>query len=259
MPHDKLERLRDIIKEMGSILVAFSGGADSAFLAKVAHDLLGERVVAATAFSPSFPSYEREKVVAVAREIGLKHVTVETGELKNPDYRANRGDRCFFCKTELYDFLAPLARESHLMTIANGTNIDDLSDLRPGLRAAEGKGIRSPLVEAGLNKMEIRTLSREMGLSTHDKPAMACLSSRIPVGTEVTPERLARIDRIESGLLGLGFKVFRVRFHEPIARIEVGPDEVPLFFEPKIREEVTRLCHENGFKYAALDLSPISR
>ncbi|MBI2981358.1 MAG: ATP-dependent sacrificial sulfur transferase LarE, partial [Deltaproteobacteria bacterium] len=183
----------------------------------------------------------------------------ETKELENPDYRANRGDRCYFCKSELYQYLIPKAKELGLKVIVNGTNVDDLSDIRPGIKAAGDYQVRSPLVEAGLTKQEIRDLSRKMGLSTYDKPALACLSSRFPIGTEVTPERLRRIDKIESGLAAIGFKVFRARFHEPVVRIEVGKDEVDRFLDSNIREKVTELCRANGFAHTALDLMPLVR
>ncbi|MBI2083611.1 MAG: ATP-dependent sacrificial sulfur transferase LarE [Deltaproteobacteria bacterium] len=255
----KLEKLQEILNGMGSVLVAYSGGVDSAFVAKVAFDLLGDRAVAVTALSPSFPSYEVADLHHVAKGIGIKHLTVETKELENPDYRANRGDRCYFCKSELYQYLIPKAKELGIQVIVNGTNVDDLSDIRPGLKAAQDYQIRSPLVEAGLTKVEIRALSRELGLSTAEKPALACLSSRFPVGTEVTPERLRRIDNIESGLSELGFKVFRARFHEPIVRIELGQDELARLLVSEVREKVDQLCRESGFAHATIDLAPLLR
>ncbi len=251
---EKWARLKEVVTGMESVLVAYSGGADSALVAKVAFDLLGDRAVAVTARSPSFPSYEWEQSCRVAREIGIRHLSVETHELENPAYRANQGDRCYFCKSELYAILHPKAEELGLTTIVNGTHRDDLADIRPGLKAAAEQRIRSPLVEVGLGKEEIRELSRQLGLSTWNKPSLACLASRLPIGTEVSRERLQRIDRVESGLAGLGFKTFRVRCHEPIARIEVGPEEFSLLLDPEIRQRITKLCHENGFSYAALDL-----
>lgn len=252
---EKLQQLQDVLLRCESVLVAYSGGVDSAFVAKVACFVLGEKAVAVTALSPSFPSYEWEQARLVAQQIGIRHLTVETHELDNPRYRENRGDRCYFCKTELYALLKPTAEQLGLRVIANGTNLDDLSDFRPGLKAASEAQILSPLVEVGLTKTEVRQLSQEIGLSIFEKPAQACLSSRFPVGTEVTPERLSRIDRIESGLARIGFKTFRVRFHDPIARIEVGEEEISRFADPSVRKTVMQLCQQNGFAYATLDLA----
>lgn len=250
----KLGRLHEILDGLESALIAYSGGVDSVFLTKVAYQRLGKRVKAVTAVSPSYPTYEREETERIARDIGIDHQVIETRELENPDYRANRGDRCYYCKTELYGLCAEQAKSSGIQWILNGVNLDDLGDYRPGLKAAEEGGVRSPLVEAGLTKKEIRELSRELGLPTWNKQALACLSSRFPPGVEVTEERLGRIDRIETELVRMGFKTLRVRFHEPIARIEVGCDEFERFLEAGIRETVERICRENGFLYATLDL-----
>jgi uncharacterized protein len=246
----KLARLQEILRGLDSALIAYSGGVDS----KIAFDCLGNRVKAITALSPSYPTYEFEETKKMAAEIGIHHEIVRTRELENADYRANRGDRCYFCKTELYQVCADRAEALGLSWILNGVNVDDLEDHRPGLKAADEWKVRSPLVEAGLTKAEIRELSRGFGLRTWDKQALACLSSRFPPGTEVTPERLRRIDRIETELAHRGFKNFRVRFHEPIARIEVGPGDFEKFLNPEIRETIDRICRENGFFYAALDL-----
>lgn len=251
----KLAELRGILGGLENALIAYSGGVDSVFLAKVARESLGDRVIALTALSPSYPTYELEETKRMAREIGIEHVVVETRELENADYRANRGDRCYFCKTELYQVCAERAKQRGFQWILNGVNTDDLGDYRPGLKAADEWNVRSPLVEAGLSKKEIRDLSRELGLPTWNKQALACLSSRFPPGTEVTAERLRRVDRIETELLHLGFKNFRVRFHEPIARIEIGQDEFERFLNPEVREKIDRICRENGFLYSALDLA----
>jgi uncharacterized protein len=250
----KLKKLREICQGLESVLVAYSGGVDSVFLAHISHETLGGRAVAVTALSPSYPTYELEQTRSLAQRIGIRHILVETKEVENADYRANRGDRCYFCKTELYQICIKKAYELGLRWVINGVNCDDLRDVRPGLQAAQEWNVRSPLAEAGLTKKEIRELSRGMGLPTWDKQALACLSSRFPPGTEVTEERLRRVDRIETGLIRLGFKSFRVRFHEPVARIEVGPEDFGKFFDLSLRQQVSQLCHENGFLYAALDL-----
>lgn len=250
----KLDHLREILGGLESALLAYSGGVDSAFLAKVAYDVMQNRVIALTAISPSYPTYERESTEELARTIGIRHILVDSSELDDPNYRANRGDRCYFCKTEVYKICSIKARELGMKTILNGVNVDDLGDYRPGLEAAKEWNVRSPLVEAGLNKREIRELSREVGLPTWDKQALACLSSRFPPGTEVTPERLQRIDRIETKLIQLGIKNFRVRFHEPIARIEVGVEDFEKFLNPQLRSDISAICRENGFMYTSLDL-----
>lgn len=251
----KLEKLRSVVGSLENALIAYSGGVDSVFLTKVAFDILGKRVKAVTALSPSYPTYEWEETQRIAREIGIDHEVLSTQELSRPEYRANRGDRCYFCKSELYETMGAKAKEWGYRWLLNGVNVDDLGDYRPGLKAAEEGGVRSPLVEAGLTKAEIRELSKTMGLRTWDKPALACLSSRFPPGTEVTEERLRRIDRIETGLIKMGFKTLRVRFHEPIARIEVGGEEFQRFLEPQVRAAADKLCRDNGFLYSTLDLA----
>lgn len=251
----KLTRLHEILSSMGNALIAYSGGVDSVFLCRVARDCLPNRVIALTALSPSFPSYEWEGAKKIISEIGIPHIVVESHELGREGYRANLGNRCYYCKTELYELCWEKARELGYSVVLNGTNLDDLGDYRPGLKAADEGHIRSPLVEAGMTKSDIREFSRELGLPTWDKQALACLSSRFPPGTEVTEERLKRIDQIESGLSRMGFRKFRVRFHEPIARIEVGVEEMKKMLQPDIREAVHRLCCENGFLYATLDLA----
>ncbi len=252
--HSKLKHLKEILGRFESVVIAYSGGADSHFLAKVAHDILGKRVMSLTALSPSFPSYEKESVRHLVAGLGLPHEFIVTNELDREEYRANQGNRCYFCKSELYEVCWKRAKELGFEIVLNGTNTDDLQEIRPGLKAAQEWTVRSPLVEAGLSKKEIRQLSKELGLETWDKPALACLSSRFPPGTEVTEERLMRVDRVEQGLITLGFRGFRVRFHEPIARIEVDPHDFHRYLNPDVREQVIRLCRENGFHYAALDL-----
>ncbi len=250
----KLDALKRILGGLENALIAYSGGVDSVFLLKVAAECLPNRVIAVTAVSPSYPTYELEETSAIAREIGVEHVIVRTHELEDERYRVNLGDRCYFCKSELYKVCGEAAKDQNFRWILNGVNVDDLGDHRPGLKAAEENQVRSPLVEAGLTKKEIRAYSKELGLRTWNKQALACLSSRFPPGTEVTEEKLQKIDRIETKLVGLGFQNFRVRFHDPIARIEVGREDFEKFMDEKVRAEISRVCRENGFLYAALDL-----
>ena len=251
---DKFSKLQDILRSFPGVLVAYSGGVDSAFLAKVAYDCLGDRAVALTALSPSYPTYEWEAAQETARWIGIRHLSLQTNELKDPRYRANRGDRCYFCKTELFEVCKDKAHELGIETIVSGVIVDDWGDFRPGLQAGEEQKVKTPLVDAGLTKLEIRERAKKMGLPVWDKPALACLSSRFPPGTEVTEERLKRIDAIETELHRMGFRQFRVRFHEPVARIEVGPEEFARFIESGAREKISEVCRQNGFSFTALDL-----
>ncbi len=251
---EKLAALERILKSYEKALVAYSGGIDSLLLVKVASGILGKRVIALTAVSPSYPSYELDSARDAAKEIGVEHIVIDSHELEKKEYRENKGDRCYFCKTELYHICLKEAEKRDIPFVLNGTNLDDLGDYRPGLKAAEENRVKSPLVEAGFTKEDIRQCAKDLGLAAWAKPALACLSSRFPPGTEVTPERLARIDRIESGLRELGFRQFRVRFHEPIARLEVHPDEMSRFLNHENRLFASKLCKENGFLYVALDL-----
>ncbi|HLJ80090.1 MAG TPA: ATP-dependent sacrificial sulfur transferase LarE [Ktedonobacterales bacterium] len=250
----KYARLCGILRELGSVLVAYSGGVDSALLLKVAVDALGERAVGALASSPAYDDEETTEAVHVAEAMGARLVRVDTHELEDPRYAANGADRCYFCKTELFDVLEPLARELGLAHVVYGMNRDDRGDWRPGQRAARERGVRAPLDEAGMSKAEIRAVARHLGLPTWDKPAMACYSSRIPYGTAVTVEALARIGRAERALRRLGFRQVRVRHHDAVARIEIDPTELPKLLEGELRERVVAEVRAAGYTYVTLDL-----
>jgi uncharacterized protein len=250
----KLEVLRDTLRGYDRVVVAFSGGVDSAFLLKVAVDVLGERCHAVTAVSETMARSEIADTAALAAELGLgaRHHVVESHELERPGFTENPPHRCALCKTELMDVAEPIARGLDA-AVALGTNVDDLGDVRPGITAAVERGARMPLVEAGLTKPEIRALSRELGLRTWDKPQLACLSSRFPYGTQITPERLRRVDAFEDGLRALGFRQLRVRFHDAIARLELDAAELAKIVE--VREAVVALGKQLGFTYVAVDLA----
>jgi uncharacterized protein len=250
--NQKYARLRDIVGDMQSALVAYSAGVDSTLVLKVAHDVLGNRVLAATGLSDTYPEEEMEEAKALAAEIGVEHLRVNTAELTDPRYASNNSQRCFFCKTELYSKLASVARERGLAWVLDGTNADDLGDHRPGLRAAREWNVRSPLVEAEMTKQEIREISSELGLRTWDKPAFACLSSRFLYGDPITVEKLHKVAKAERAMRLLGFRGFRVRHHDTMARIELEPDDMARALE--LREEIVAGVSEAGYAFVTLDL-----
>jgi pyridinium-3,5-biscarboxylic acid mononucleotide sulfurtransferase len=251
---EKKEKLKGMLKEIPSLLVAFSGGVDSAFLLAVAHEVLKDRVIAATADSITFPSRERAEAVEFAAKLGVKHIIFKSDESTIPEFVSNNADRCYFCKKSLSTELIKIAKERGIEKIAFAANIDDLGDYRPGISAAKEMGMISPLVDAGLTKEEIRFLSKEMGLETWDKPAMACLASRIPYGTSITIEKLKVIEDAEEFLFNMGFREIRVRHHGAVARIEASLADLPRFIEDELRKKVVDKLKELGFKHITIDL-----
>jgi uncharacterized protein len=252
---DKLDRLREVVAGYESALVCFSGGVDSAFLLRVVHDVLGDRCTALTAVSVTMAQSERQGAVDLARDLGVRLEVVESKELERPGFAENPVDRCYHCKAELLEIGRPLADRLGLREVLLGTNVDDLGDHRPGLRAADERGARHPLVDAGLGKPEIRALSRTLGLPTWDKPQLACLSSRFPYGTQITPERLRQVDAFEDGLRALGFRQLRVRYHGEVARVELEVGAMARVLEPGVREAIVSLGRRVGFTFVALDLA----
>jgi pyridinium-3,5-biscarboxylic acid mononucleotide sulfurtransferase len=250
----KLEALRALLRGMGSALVCYSGGIDSALVLAVAHEQLGDHAVGITAVSPSLAPREREDAGRLAEGLGARHYFVDSHELERPGYAANGPDRCFHCKTELYEIARHQRQRFELDNILNGTNCDDLGDYRPGLEAARQAGVRSPFVELGFGKSDVRAVAQLLGLPIWQKPASACLSSRIPYGTSVTRERLAQIAGLEQDLKDLGFVQVRVRWHGKIARLELGVDELPRALAAATRESVIAAGKRHGFNYVTLDL-----
>jgi len=251
---DKLDHLKSILKDMGSVLVAYSGGADSNFLAKVVYDVLGSKSLAVIAKSATYPASELVAACALADEIGIRYMVIDTDELSSPSFLANNKDRCYHCKHELFRKLVELAKAENLNYVVDGSNYDDLSDYRPGSIAASELGVRSPLCEANITKSEIRQYSKELGLSTWDKPALACLASRLPHGTQITVENLERVGKAEDCLRQLGFKQVRVRHHGDVARIEVGIEDLRVLLDDGKRAAAIEDLKSLGYKYVTLDL-----
>jgi len=251
----KFEKLKTVIASYESALVAFSGGCDSALVLKVARDVLGRaKVKAVTAKSPSLAAREFEEAKRLAREFDAEHLIVETGEIERPDYQANSSERCFFCKGTLYEILSSLAAKTGFKTICSGANADDLNDWRPGLKAAEQFSVKSPLMEAGFSKQDVREFSKRLGLPTWDKPASPCLASRIPYGEPVTREKLFQVEQAENYLKDLNFSSVRVRHHGSVARLELDPKDFERLQDEAFRKEMIRTLKSFGFHYVALDL-----
>lgn len=251
---EKYENLKKYIKELGSAVIAFSGGVDSTFLAKVCKDVLNDRCLAVTATSSTYPEREFKEALELAKEIGIRHKIIKSEELEIEGFSKNPIDRCYYCKSELFSKLKKVADDEGIEYVLDGTNADDTGDFRPGRRAAKELGVKSPLLECGFTKDDIREMSKRLGLPTWNKPAYACLSSRFPYGQEITSEKLSMVEKSEEYLLNLGFVGFRVRHHGDIARIELNPDQINMMLDENIRKKVVSKLKEIGFKYVSLDL-----
>jgi uncharacterized protein len=251
----KLTRLKEILRPMPSVMVAFSGGVDSSFLLQVACEVAGQRVLALTTTSPTMPAEDFRSATEIAQRIGARHLVVHSNELEIPGYAQNPINRCYLCKSNLFEVCEAKAAELGITQIVDGLNLDDLHDYRPGMKAATERRVRHPLVEAEMTKDDIRQLSRAMGLPTWDRPASPCLSSRFPYGTRITPEGLRQVERGEQLLRELGFAVVRVRYHGEVARLEVGRDQMARLLEPALSQQITREFRQLGFRFVTLDLN----